>query len=481
MPLENLLAISLTIYIVLMFAISIYAQSRVKSVEDFVVAGRRLPVWMASATLLATWFGAGPVLTASTEVANYGVHKAALDPIGAGLCLLIAGIFYAKKLWAMGILTISDFFREKFGEKAEIFSAFILVPSYFGWIAAQFVALAHVLEYFFHIPIPAGILCVAIVGTLYTSLGGMWSVTLTDALQMVLVIAGLLMLAFQALFTIGSGDLVNGITTVVTELEAKSPEKLSLFHSTKDGGMLMWVSIVLAGSLGNIPGQDLMQRVFAAKDAAAAKASCIIAGVSYLILGAVTVSLGLVASYLYQGKILDSILPLLASHYLTPVCTTIFMLAVVSAVLSTIDSAILAPATVLAQNLVGKIPQTRVSAITLNRLSIFFIGFATYLLAISGKGAYSLLEGAYSLTMVGLFVPLTMGLFSKIKGEAAALAAMATGVSIYFCHEMMTWHFFLEPVEAVGALKLSPSLTATACAFLMFIIVGKLNRPTEAN
>ncbi|MCA9818994.1 MAG: sodium:solute symporter, partial [Cyanobacteria bacterium HKST-UBA01] len=203
--------------------------------------------------------------------------------------------------------------------------------------------------------------------------------------------------------------------------------------------------------------------------------------VSYLVLGAVTVSLGLVASYLYQGKILDSILPLLASHYLTPVCTTIFMLAVVSAVLSTIDSAILAPATVLAQNLVGKIPQTRISAITLNRLSIFFIGFATYLLAISGKGAYSLLEGAYSLTMVGLFVPLTMGLFSKIKGEAAALAAMATGVSIYFCHEVLSWHFFLEPVEAVGALKLSPSLTATACAFLIFVIVGKLCRPAEAS
>ncbi len=481
MPLEQLLAVSLTAYILIMFAISIYAQSRVKTVEDFVVAGRSLPVWMASATLLATWFGAGPVLTASTEVAKHGIHKAALDPIGAGICLLLAGMFFATRLWEMGILTLSDFFRVKYGERAEIFSACIMVPSYFGWIAAQFVALAHVLNYFFHMPVPYAIALVAITGTLYTCLGGMWSVTLTDALQMILVITGLVLLTTQAFLTIGGGNIATGFDTVIGGIADKSPDKLSLFHSTEDGGIFMWISIVLAGSLGNIPGQDLMQRIFAAKDAKTAKRSCFIAGVSYLILGCVTVSLGLVASYLYSDstKLMDSILPPLSSHFLSPALTTVFMLAVVSAVLSTIDSAILAPATVLAQNLLGKIPQSRLDSITLNRISIIAIGVMTYLLAISGKGAYALLEGAYSLTMVGLFIPLALGLTSKRRDEIAALSAMAGGIVILLLHEIFGWQFFLEPLDPIKALKLSPALSATASALLLYLICGK--RAEEKN
>ena len=474
MNLQFLLATSLISYVVLMFAVSIYAQRKVNTVEDFVVAGRRLPVWMASATLLATWFGAGPVLTASTEVANFGVYKAALDPIGAGFCLVIAGFFFASKMWEQKILTVCDFFRNTFGTKAEIASAVILIPSYFGWIAAQFVALAHVLNYFFDIPIITCITLIFLVGTFYTILGGMWSVTLTDTIQVSSIILGLFILFIQVFISIGAGDFFTGVNTMIADLKLNSAEKLNIIHADKDGGILMWVSVIAAGALGNVPGQDLMQRIFSAKSAACAKAACLIAGISYLILGTLTVSLGLAGSYLFKGETFSSVLPHIASHILTPIPATIFMLAIVSAVLSTIDSAILAPATVLAQNLLSKIPQNKISSLALNRLSILFIGGASFLLAISGEGAYALLEDAYSLTMAGLFVPLTMGLWAKSTSEKAALTAMFTGFSIWLCHTIFNWKFFLEPLESVGSLKLSPPLMATITALTGFLLVQYL-------
>ena len=98
-------------------------QGHIRNAEDFTVAGRRLPLSLAWATLLATWFGAGTLLTQADAVRNEGLSKAALDPWGAGVCLLIAGLFFAKPLWEMKLLTLPDFFRRRFGSAAELFSA----------------------------------------------------------------------------------------------------------------------------------------------------------------------------------------------------------------------------------------------------------------------------------------------------------------------------------------------------------------------
>ncbi len=140
------LGIVLIVYLFVMFAISYYAETQIHNTEDFLVAGRKLPLSLAWATILATWFGAATVLTQSDEVRQNGLQMAALDPLGAGLCLILAGLFFAVPLWKMGLLTISDFFRKQFGPKSEFLTACIMVPSYFGWIATQFKALAQVLQ-----------------------------------------------------------------------------------------------------------------------------------------------------------------------------------------------------------------------------------------------------------------------------------------------------------------------------------------------
>src|SRR5690606_11206231 len=178
------LAVALVAFVVLMFGIGFRARARIRTLEDYLVAGRRLSWPLASATLFATWFGAGTLLTATDEARAEGLRAAALEPIGPGLCLVLAGLFFAARLWRMKLLTLPDFYRRRFGVRAEVVASLIMVPGYCGWIAAQFVALAGILEVFWQVPMHHGIWLVAAVGTGYTLLGGMCSVTLTDVAQL---------------------------------------------------------------------------------------------------------------------------------------------------------------------------------------------------------------------------------------------------------------------------------------------------------
>ncbi len=143
-----------------------------------------------------------------------------MDPIGISLCLVITGLFIAGPMWRMNVLTIPDFFRLRYGKVAEIICALILVPSYFGWIAAQFVALATILSQMYGGSLSGWIVAVAIIGSGYSLMGGMWSITITDALQLILIIAGLLVLGYEILWTLGQGMPAAGLARVTHETPA---------------------------------------------------------------------------------------------------------------------------------------------------------------------------------------------------------------------------------------------------------------------
>jgi len=425
---QGLIAATLIVYVLGMYALSFWARGKIHDNEDFLLAGRRLPLSLAWATLLATWFGAGTVLTAADEVRLGGVRQAALDPFGAGVCLLLAGLFFAAPLWRMKLVTVSDFFGRKFGRRAELLSAIILVPSYFGWIAAQLVATAGILELFFGIDPAWGILLAAAVGMGYTLLGGMWSVTLTDAVQIVLVLVGLVILGSSILSELGGGNPTTGLA----RLGRETPSEMLAPVATEDTRQFFeWLTIFCVGALGNLPGQDLMQRIFAARSAAVARWACLLAGVAYLTFGLIPILLGLSARLLFPDELDTAIVPALAHAFLSPALAVVFIVAVVSAILSTIDSAILAPAGVLAQNVFVRGNRGRLSLLTLNRVSVLIVTAGSLGMAFLGEGAYELLESAYSLTLVGLFVPLVLGLFRTPRGEAPALAAMAVGSGLW--------------------------------------------------
>lgn len=398
--LSTILAITVVAYAVLMLAIGWWARGRVETSEDFLVAGRKLPLVLAAPTLLATWFGAGTLLTATDEVRAGGLRMAALEPFGAGLCLIFAGLLLAPKLWRMKLLTLGDFYARRFGVRAERWSAMLMVPSYLGWIAAQYVALAGMLEISFGLPASIGLALVAAVGIAYTLLGGMWSVTVTDALQILLVFVGLLALAWAVLAELG------GLTLGLSRIWAEMPAHKRVIIPSEDAAALIgWLGVLAIGALGNLPGQELSQRMFAARDERTAVWACHLAGIGYLTVGLIPLAIGLAADLLVPGAPGQSTLTTLAQLFLSPGMAVVFTLVLMSAVLSTIDSALLSPSSVLAQNLAWPLLRERLeprgwTELGVNRACVLVVGVSALITAYVGEDAYSLLEEAYALGMV---------------------------------------------------------------------------------
>ena len=114
------LAGTMIVYVIVLYIISIYTRSKIKTNEDYIVAGRRLPLSLAWMTLFATWFGAGSLLSTTDHVYENGIADVSEEPFGVGFCLILTGLFFAAKLWNLKLLTIGDFFRKKFGTTAEV-------------------------------------------------------------------------------------------------------------------------------------------------------------------------------------------------------------------------------------------------------------------------------------------------------------------------------------------------------------------------
>ncbi|MFH1726039.1 MAG: sodium:solute symporter family protein [Elusimicrobiota bacterium] len=450
---QTALTISIGAYLVVMFGVALWAQRHIKDEGDFIVAGRRLPVSLASATLLATWFGAGTLLTAADEIRAEGLRVAALEPYGAGLCLIVAGLFFAKPLWEMKIYTIADLYREKFGPVTEQITVVLTVPSFMSWIAVQLIAVAGILDLLLGVPMTTGVVSVALVAMLYTLLGGMWSVTLTDAIQLILVMIGLVVLSVSVFTDISLGGV----------LAAVEPKDRILIPRENAAEFFGWLSLLTVAVLGNIPSQDLGQRIFASKSSAVARRACLIAGLLYVGFGTIPVLLGLAGKFALGDDVRQSVLPALALKFFSPAMTVIFVLTLLSVVLSTIDSAILAPASVLARNTLRRIiPEEKVSTLTLCHISVVAITAFSVWMALSGKKAFELLEQSYALGLVGFFVPFMAGIWLNRRSEGAAIASIAAGMGVW------SVEFFVETSLPMPLLALAASLVAyLAWAYLI--------------
>ena len=108
------------LYLVVTIAIGLWAAKRVHDSKDYVVAGRSLPLYMNTATVFATWFGAETVLSVSAEYAKNGLGGVIADPFGSSFCLVIVALFFARAFYRMDLLTIGDFYRKRYNRPIEI-------------------------------------------------------------------------------------------------------------------------------------------------------------------------------------------------------------------------------------------------------------------------------------------------------------------------------------------------------------------------
>ncbi len=468
----QLLGGALIAYVLFLLGISIYASRRVENEADYLVAGRRLPLFLAWGTLIATWFGAATMFAAAGAARDEGLLGVVLDPFACAGTLILSGIFFARPLWRMELFTMADFYRRQYGPSAEIVGACIQVPAYFSWVALQYTALARILELYFEIPLAAGIVLVAAITLVYTLVGGMWSVTLTDTVQIVIALTGLVVLMIATLSDprLGDGDPVRGLMAVFERVAATHPDHLRLVPADMSLAVVLgWLGAWATGLFGNIPGQDLQQRAFSAKSADTAMYACILAGVLYLLFGMIPVTLGLASLVTHPNSSIDPV-GFLAGEYLSTGMLVVFVVAVVSMVVSTATSAVLAPATILGHNLLARLPALSSRPLVRDRLCVVIVSLGGSALAMWGKSLMELLDVALSIQLVALFVPVLMGIYGRPRGAPPAVLSMLMGFGAWLVA------FTMEHLDGVISVPLVSALTTIPADFwgLGFAVGGYL-------
>lgn len=423
-----MLIVSICIYLSINVFVGFWASRRVHDTKDFVLAGRRLPLAMATMVTFATWFGSETMMGAPAHFIEEGFLEVIEEPFGAALCLVLVGVFFARTFYQWNIITFCDFFLIRFGRKAELVSALMIVPSYFGWIAAQFVAMGIVGQVVFGLPLSTGIWVGALLVMCYTFMGGMWSVSITDFLHNIILIIGLIILAV-ILFT-KTGGLTPVTSQQPTDFFSMVPKETS-FQSYAQY-LAAWITV----GLGSIPQQDIFQRVMASKDANTAVKSSIFAGCLYLTVALLPLFIALAAKSLYPELLqMDTklIIPNMVLQQ-TPLWVQIlFFGALISALLSTSSGAILAPAAVLGENIVKPVwtDVTDKQLLAVIRGGVIFVTFASIWMAQSRQDIFELVGESSAFSLVSLFVPLTFGLYWKRANALGCLASMILGLGVW--------------------------------------------------
>ena len=391
------------------------------------------------------------------------------DPLGASICLILFGLVFALPLYRLKLLTLGDFFRVRYDRRIELVVSLCIVISYLGWVAAQITALGLVFNVLSDdlISMNEGMLIGAAVVLLYTLVGGMWSVAATTFVQMIVIVAGLLVVTSMA------GEMAGGIPLVIEKAAAEG--KFDWLPSLDMVDMLGWIAALLTMALGSIPQQDVFQRVNSSKNEFIAVWATTLGGVAYFFFAAVPLFLAYTASIIdpamTAAKMAEDsqlVLPTLVANYMPFWVQVVFFGALLSVIMSTASGTLLAPSVTFAENVIkGAVPNmTDRQLLFTTRLTVLgFTVLVTSYAIITDASIHAMVENAYRITLAGAFVPLAAGLFWRRASNLGAALSVSLGLGVWLM------------LEATGAeLLVEPQLVGLVFS-LLGMIVGSLISP----
>lgn len=449
-------------YLILTILIGFWASRKVTTSKDYMLAGRSLPLWLGASALFATWFGSETVFGASAEFLEGGLYEVIEDPFGASLCLFLFGMFFARRLYNLRLLTLGDFFKVRYGKSTELVASLFLAPPYLGYIAAQLVAMGLIMEVVAGVTLAEGILISAIVVTIYTFIGGMWAITITDFIQTIIIIGGLLALAIS--LGIKAGGLQNVLASV-------PPGNFQFLPSLNLRDVVGWLAAWSVLGLGSIPSQDVFQRAMSSRSPSVAAWSCYAAAGLYLTVAMLPLFICLCVQHLYPHQIdgdTQLVLPNMVLAHMSMPIQILFFGSLLSAIMSTTSSAILAPASILSENFVKPLARHRFSDkqfLLLTRICVLIFSVLATVMAMMRSNIYELVGESSILSLVSLFAPLTLGLYWRRSSSAGALLSMVLG--------MVTWIIF-EAYETTW-----PALVPATLVSIAAMIGGSLIWPAH--
>jgi Na+/proline symporter len=416
---------ALLAYLALQLAVGAWASRRVASEDDYLVAGRRLGPVLATFSIFATWFGAETCIGAAGRAYGQGLSSTSAEPFGYALCLLAMGAVYAVPLWRQGLTTLADLYGRRFSPAVERVAAVLLVPGSVLWAAAQVRGFGHVLALAGGLDVPVAVALAAGFCILYTVFGGLLADAVTDVLQGAVLSIGLLVLLGAVVARLGGPE------------EAVAAVAASARAAAAGAPPAPWLRVAEAWAIpvcGSVLATELASRVIASRSPAVARWSSLGAGALYLGIGIVPVLVGLVAPRLVPAvPDPEQVLPAAAHAVLPRVGYVVFAGALVSAVLSTVDSTLLVASGLVSHNLLVPLLGIRSerTKVLVARAGVAAFGVVAWLLAARARGVFELVEQASAFCSAGTFVTLTLGLFTSWGGPRTAMATLLAGAGAY--------------------------------------------------
>lgn len=420
------------VYWAISVVVGLWAASRVCNTADFAIAGRHLPFHMVTATVFATWFGAEVVLGIPATFLEEGLSGVVADPFGAAMCLILVGLFFAAPLYRMKLLTIGGFYKRRYGRKVEVLTTIAIVISYLGWVAAQITALGLVFNVVSggEISQLMGMLIGASTILIYTVYGGMWAVAVTDLLQMVIIVAGMLYIGNEV------SGMVGGVTTVVNH--ASEAGMFNFWPSMESTEIIAFIAAAITMMFGSMPQQDVFQRVQSSKTIHIAVWATVLGGVLYFLFAFVPMFLA------YSAKLLDPkmveslievdyqlILPTMVLTHAPMAAQILFFGALLSAIKSCASATLLAPSVSFTENILKPMlpKKNDQEELRMMRLVTLIFTILVTIYAINSENSiFEMVEDAYQITLVTAFVPLVCGVYWKRANNQGALFAIFFGL-----------------------------------------------------
>ena len=456
------------VYLVVSIAIGLYAATRVRNSVDFAVAGRNLPLPIVTATVFATWFGAETVLGISATFVKDGLRAVVADPFGASLCLILAGLFFASKLYRMNLLTIGDYYRLRYGRLIEVLCTLAIVASYLGWVSAQIKALGLVFSVLTDgaVSQSLGMIIGAVIVLTYTTLGGMLSVAILDFVQMMVIMGGMLYIGYVI------SGMTGGVGAVVSH--AYMAGKLDFFPEAKMSAWIPFIGAWITMMLGSIPQQDVFQRITSAKDEKTAVRGSVLGGSAYFLFAFVPMFLAYSATLLDPrmfGALLEKdsqlVLPTLILQHTPLFAQVVFFGALLAAIMSCSSATLLAPSVAFSENIIrGALPRMT-DRIFLRTMRVVIVCFTSIVLCFalnSEATIFKMVENAYKVTLVSAFFPLFLGLYWKRATAQGALAGIMTGLATWILLEFFDSTDSVWPPQLVGFLAAGAAMVVGSLA-----------------
>lgn len=422
----------LAIFILIQLGIGIYVARTVRTESDYLLAGRSLGTGMAAMSLFATWFGAELLTSTPGSAASSGLSGMLEDPFAYAMTLVFLGLFLATRLRAKGYVSISDFFRDRFGRQAETLAALVIIPMSFLWASAQILALSYLTASITEISFITAVYVIVGAIMVYGFVGGMKADVYTDVLQGLVIMAGIAFMLFYVIREVGGMEVA--LASIRPSDYAISPE----------GGLstLGWSELWMVPILGAVVEQEIISRVLASRDATVARRACFVAAGLYLAAGLAVCFIAVVGRSLVSGEPNEeTFMVTLAGEALPPGVRILFLFAFLSAILSTIDSNVLSISALIGRGVI-RLHEKGINEgviVLVERLLVVFSLIIAAVLALSGGSIGDLVAASSGFGSAGVVVCLLAGLYSRRGNQLAALATLGAGVAMSALGGWFAW------------------------------------------